>query len=70
MITVDKEGCIGCGICEQLCPASIFRLNGDKIEVDESRLDECVGCKNCEISCPVGCITVQRELVEALIREV
>ena len=70
MITVDEERCVGCGICEQLCPVSILRLVDEKVEIDESRVDECVGCKNCEISCPVGCILVQRELVEALTMEV
>jgi len=60
MISVDRERCIGCGICEQVCPAGILRLDGEKVSVDTSRLDECKACRNCEISCPAGCISINR----------
>jgi ferredoxin len=26
---VDKEKCVGCGICEEICP-EVFRMEGDK----------------------------------------
>jgi len=60
MISVDRERCIGCGICEQVCPAGILRCSGGKVSIDPSRLDECTACRNCEISCPANCISVDR----------
>ncbi len=27
-VTVDREGCIGCGVCENICP-EVFRIADD-----------------------------------------
>ncbi|RKX43855.1 MAG: ferredoxin, partial [Thermotogae bacterium] len=27
-VTVDKDACIGCGVCENLCP-EVFKLGDD-----------------------------------------
>ena len=62
MVVVDSERCIGCKICEQLCPANIFKVVGGKVTIMESNLENCVSCRNCEISCPTGCISMVKEL--------
>ncbi|WP_202319219.1 4Fe-4S binding protein [Archaeoglobus neptunius] len=59
------EICIGCGICESICPVS---KNGKTIEIvegkAEGRVSEyCTACGLCVVNCPVETISV-RELKE------
>ena len=55
---VDKEKCIGCGLCSNLCP-EVFELTEDgKVKVkegtDSEKNKECI--KEAKESCPVGAI--------------
>jgi len=54
MVLVDIERCMGCGVCETVCPAGVFKLVNGKCSVTSA---DCIGCRNCESSCPAGCIT-------------
>lgn len=60
-VIVDQETCVGCGACEEICPA-VFHLNEEtgKSEVIDSEACEYVGC--CEAAaenCPVEAITLE-----------
>jgi len=59
-ITVDKDVCVGCGICVAMCP-NIFELGQDnKSHVkdgDHSNELECA--KKAAGACPVGAINVK-----------
>ncbi|MCE5313191.1 MAG: ferredoxin [Nitrospiraceae bacterium] len=60
-VLVDEDICIGCGRCEEICPA-VFHLNEitGKSEVIDAEACEFVGC--CEAAaenCPVQAITVE-----------
>ncbi|RLG42187.1 MAG: hypothetical protein DRO05_01995 [Thermoproteota archaeon] len=57
-IVVDIERCIGCGLCEKLCPAGIYKLESNKTRIKEERLSYCFVCRACEVSCPVQAIVV------------
>ncbi|HUX98883.1 MAG TPA: CoB--CoM heterodisulfide reductase iron-sulfur subunit A family protein [Candidatus Deferrimicrobium sp.] len=53
---VDEELCVGCGLCESLCPysaISMVELNPNKI-VSKTTDVQCQGCGICVASCPVG----------------
>lgn len=58
---VDKETCIGCGLCPEVCP-DIFEMDDDglaiarDIEIPEDIEDS---AKDAEESCPVAAITVE-----------
>jgi heterodisulfide reductase subunit A len=52
---VDKEKCIGCGICENLCPYLAMRLEQGKAE---SLKALCKGCGTCAAACPVKVIVM------------
>jgi len=53
---VDKDLCIGCGLCEEICP-----YGGPKIEERKSKIREilCRGCGSCAAECPRRAITMR-----------
>lgn len=58
MVKVNKEKCIGCGLCVGLCP-DVFELGEDgksqvKKEADLKKNENCI--KEAKESCPVGTI--------------
>ena len=66
-VSIDREGCIGCGVCEVLCP-EVFKLSDDgkssiveryrKISLGEGEVgDDLASCvENARDSCPVEVI--------------
>lgn len=58
---VDKETCIGCGLCPSIC-SDVFDMDDDgkavakNPDVPSSSEDE---AKDAEASCPVNAITVE-----------
>ncbi len=60
--TVDKELCIGCGICESICP-KVFVMDGDgkasvKAQLLTPELKECA--EDAQEQCPVSAISVSK----------
>lgn len=55
MVKIDKEKCIGCGMCEGVCP-EVFEISDDmKARVKEQKDDPCV--KDAIENCPVQAIS-------------
>ena len=54
LITVDKEKCLRCGICTELCPACILSMGEDGTECNFDR--GCMSCGKCVAICPVGAL--------------
>ncbi len=48
-VTVNQEKCIGCGLCEGVCPAGAAVLAEGKSVVDQ---EKCIGCFECVTVCP------------------
>ena len=57
---VDKNTCIGCGLCADECPA-VFEMGEDVavVIVSEVPPDAVEKCKDAAKSCPVEAITIQ-----------
>jgi ferredoxin len=53
-VKIDKETCIGCGACVDVCPVSALSLVDDKAVCDA---DICIDCGACIPTCPVAAIT-------------
>lgn len=52
----QKEGCVGCGACAEVCPAGAIavldRLDGQPPRRSlELHLDQCIFCGQCELNC-------------------
>ncbi len=56
---VDKNVCIGCGACINMCPVGAISFGADgKAEINP---EICIKCKTCEGVCPVSAITIKED---------
>ena len=50
---IDREKCVGCGVCADVCPLQVFRYSPKTDKVPEvKRPDECWHCNACVLDCP------------------
>ena len=52
---INKDKCVGCGICSKVCPTVTISIVDKKACVDEKF---CRGCGGCEQRCPMHAITM------------
>ncbi|MFX0019597.1 MAG: FAD-binding protein [Promethearchaeota archaeon] len=57
LITVDKEKCTGCGLCEKVCPFGAINIV-EKVAIIG---DECTLCGACVDQCNLKAISIQRK---------
>lgn len=49
---IDKEKCIGCGVCVGACPVEAIKIDDDGKAVINA--EKCISCGTCSAVCPVG----------------
>jgi len=54
IVEVRKALCLGCGLCEQICPTGAISLSRDGVQIDHNR---CNHCRLCIDVCPRGALT-------------
>jgi ferredoxin len=55
-LRLDEAACVGCGMCEIVCPHGEFSLHSQKARIHD--LDGCMECGACAKNCPTAAITV------------
>jgi nitroreductase/NAD-dependent dihydropyrimidine dehydrogenase PreA subunit len=52
---IDREQCIGCGLCVAVCPSQTISMEGEVAVVSG---DRSLNCGHCQAVCPVGAVRV------------
>lgn len=55
-LKLNKEACVGCGMCVTVCPHRIFELREKKAEILD--FDACMECGACAQNCPTEALSV------------
>lgn len=55
-LKLDEDTCVGCGMCETVCPHGVFAVADRKASFTDR--DLCMECGACATNCPVQAITV------------
>ena len=56
MLTFDPQKCLGCGVCETVCPHGVFQMNSKQAQLVDR--NGCMECGACALNCPSEAITV------------
>ena len=55
-ITINRDACIKCGLCERFCPTEVYLMADGPQPVHP---EWCWGCETCSGNCPKNAITVE-----------
>lgn len=55
-LKLDRDTCIGCGLCTQVCPHQVFVIEEKKARI--AAFDACMECGACALNCPVRALSV------------
>ena len=53
---IDTSKCTGCGMCLEVCPHNVFKMNGKAAMIVDR--DACMECGACARNCPLAVIKV------------
>jgi NAD-dependent dihydropyrimidine dehydrogenase PreA subunit len=56
-LELDTQKCTGCGMCLDVCPHDVFKMNGKSVQIADR--DACMECGACDKNCPAGALSVQ-----------
>lgn len=56
-LELDREKCIGCGMCITVCPHTVLAMNDGHAQIENR--DACMECGACAQNCPTDAVTVQ-----------
>ncbi len=55
-IAINKNNCIGCKKCVNVCPGSLIKIEEGKAYIKYPK--DCWGCSSCIKECPTGAISL------------
>ena len=56
-LAYNKEICVGCGRCTEVCPHGVFEISEKKARI--ACKDSCMECGACAMNCPAKAIEVK-----------
>jgi ferredoxin len=56
-VKLNEDKCTGCGMCLDVCPHEVFKMNGKRVIIQNR--DACMECGACSKNCPADAIFVQ-----------
>jgi len=57
---VDKNECMGCGVCVEECPVDTISMTNEKAEIN---MDNCIRCGTCHDICPEDAVKHDSEKI-------
>ena len=59
--SINKEICTGCGLCVNVCPMDVIRMDKELEKAVIQYPDDCMLCEFCALDCPEAAITITPE---------
>ena len=57
--TIEREGCISCGLCAETCPAVFYIADDGRADIKQDPTPETLeACVDAEQGCPINVIQV------------
>ena len=56
-LELDVEKCIGCGMCVDVCPHTVFVIEEQTARIADR--DACMECGACALNCPTEALSVE-----------
>jgi len=60
---LNTDLCVGCGVCEGICPAKAITIKNKKAKIDRKK---CIRCFCCQEFCPKSALKVKRTFIAEL----
>ena len=58
-IKIDRDKCIGCKVCIDVCPRILYKFNEDDKKVDLYNPENCINCNACVKRCLAHCLEIK-----------
>lgn len=62
--SLKKDECVGCRVCENICPAKAIKMVKGKAKINRNT---CISCFCCQEFCPKGAMKVKRPFVAKIL---
>lgn len=58
-ITLERDKCIGCKVCLEVCPRNLYIFNENDEKVDLINSEKCINCNACVKRCLAQCLEIK-----------